>query len=88
MPHGFSKVWSTEQIFSLKTRVNKFLPKLVCLELKFCQNQREMGLKMLNFSKNRTEGIRTDTRCKKMGLWNSGGAWKGGLLKQHIPVYL
>ena len=50
---------SAEQIFSLKKQQKNrvlgtnSLPKLVCLELKFCQNQREMGLKMLNFSKNR-----------------------------------
>ena len=52
--HRFSKVGSKEQVFSYKARVlgTVFLPKLVCLELKFCQNQREMGLKMLNFSKN------------------------------------
>ena len=59
VPHMFSKVGSAEQIFSLKKQQkNRVLgtnssPKLVCLELKFCQNQREMGLKMLNFLKNR-----------------------------------
>ena len=53
VPHRFSKVGSTEQIYSLKTRVlgTNFCQKLVCLELKGCQNWREMGLKMLNFLK-------------------------------------
>ena len=36
------KLWSWEQIFR---------QILVCLELKFCQNRREMGLKMQNFSR-------------------------------------
>ena len=42
VPHRFSKVGSTEQIFFFKNYSlgNKFLPKLVCLELKFCQNLR------------------------------------------------
>ena len=24
------------------------------------------------------EGIRTNARCKKVGLWSGGGVWKGG----------
>ena len=88
--YGFSKVGSTEWIFSEKTRVlgTNFSSKLVCLELKFCQNWREMGLKMMNFRKTETEGIRTDTSCTKVGLWSGGGAWKRWSSERHIPVYL
>ena len=36
------------------------------------------------FETQKTKGIRTDTRCEKVGLW-SGGAWKGGRQSSTYP---
>ena len=40
------------------------------------------------FEKQKTEGIRTDTRCKKVGLWSGGGAWKDGCQSSTYPSIL
>ena len=83
-----SKIGSTEQIFfPLNTRVlrTNFFVKVWCvLELKFCLNQREIGIKMLNFSKNgKRRGTRTDTtcRCKKGGSLEWRRSLKRGVVK-------
>ena len=40
------------------------------------------------FEKRKTEGIRTDTRCKKVGLCSGGGAWKEGCQSSTYPSIL
>ena len=92
--HRFTKVWSTAQIFFFFfffffwTRVlgtNFHHLKLVCFELKIYQNGREMGLKNnWFFEKRKTKGIRTDIRCKKVGLWRS---LKRGVVKTAHMIY-
>ena len=43
------------------------------------QKSKEIGLKMpIFFRKRKRDGILTDTRCEKVGLWRGGGALKKG----------
>ena len=88
---GFSKVGSTEWIFFLKKLGSWewIFAKISVLGAQILPKLERNGPKNAEFFKKlKKEGIRTDTRCKKVGLRSSGGAWKGGSWKQHIPIYL
>ena len=75
VPHGFSKVGSTEQIFFLKETwiVGAKFRQIRVFGANILPKSEGIGPKM-PFSK---RGKRTDIRCRKVGLWSGGGAWKG-----------
>ena len=89
-----SRVYRTDIFFNKLGSWERILDKVsvfgaVFFFFFFFQNCRQLGLKCRIFRKRKTEGIRTNTRGKKVGLWSGGGAWKMGVVKAahtHIPL--
>ena len=83
-PHWFSKVRSTERKLRSWERI---VAKISVFGAQILQKSERNDADFF-FEKRKGDGILTDTRCEKVGLWRDGGAWKKGGGRIHTRILL